>query len=135
LTPGQVNTGKISSLQEAKSGSKSRGEMLGEYASNKLSPSASYGWNYLTAKTEKVKGEDVKVNRYTGEPIAGTFLPSLAPMFWAGFMELQEQDPSAFTELLGAAAVMGINTDIIKKPKKKKNKKKSPLGDRSITER
>lgn len=119
------HTGKLTSLQDAKRGSKTRGEMLGEYASNKLSPGASFIWNWLTARTEKIGGEEVKVNRYTGEPIKGSFFPSLVPMYWAGLKELQEQDPSAFTELLGAGAIMGVNMDVIKKPKKKKKKKSS----------
>ncbi len=119
------HTGKLTSLQKAKRGSKSRGEMLGEYLGNKLSPGASFIWSYLTAKTEKIKGEEVKVNRYSGEPISGSFLPSLLPMYWAGLAELQEQDPSAFTELLGVGAIMGVNTDVVKKPKKKKKKSTS----------
>jgi hypothetical protein len=118
-------TGKLTSLQDADRGSKNRGEILGEYVGNKLSPGASFVWNWATAKTENIDGEEVKVNRYNGEPIKGSFFPSLIPMYWAGFYELQQQDPSAFTQLVGAVAIGGINTDVRKPPKSKKKKKKS----------
>jgi hypothetical protein len=115
-------SGKMTSLQDADRGSKSRGEIFGEYFGNKLSPAGSFAWSYLTAKTEVINGQEVKVNKYTGEPIKGSFFPSLLPMYWAGFYELQQQDPSAFAELLGAVSVMGLQTNIIKKPKRKKKK-------------
>lgn len=117
-----IHSKKITPLDKAERGSKNRGELFGEYFGNKLSPAGSFAWSYMTAKTKEIDGKKVKVNRYTGEPIKGTFFPSLIPMFWAGFYELQQQDPSAFTELMGAAAIMGINTNIIKKPKQKHTK-------------
>jgi hypothetical protein len=120
-----IHTKKISSLEKADRGSKNRGEIFGEYVGNKLSPAGSFAWSYLTAKNKNINGKEVKVNRYTGEPIKGSFFPSLAPMYWAGFYELQKQDPSAFTELMGAASIMGINTNIIKKPKPKSHKSSS----------
>jgi hypothetical protein len=121
-----TRTGELTRLENQKGyGARNVGQLGGEYITNKLSPAARFAYDMATAEFEDFNGERRRVNPFTGELVSPELFNKLVPMYWEGMIELQKEDPSAMTELLGAAAIMGINTSVRKPSKSKKTKSSS----------
>jgi len=94
-------------------------KLMGQQAVNKLNPTASVLYNYLSAKR---KTDGTLVDEYYNPlTLKGEFQDKFNPIFWSTVDELLKEDPTALDGLLTFYAFLGGGVNVYDKPKSKSN--------------
>jgi len=103
------------------------GELLLNYARNKLAPSASLVANYMLSSQKEEDGEMILVDSW-GNPLTGkdaSFYQNVIPIYAETLIELYKEQPVVMATFLTSAAFFGIGTNTYNREEKKKKKGKN----------
>lgn len=106
--------GKVENLADKRFGQQNRLDLVGSFARNKLAPSASRLFNYLSTK-EKLNPETGKMVRMT--PFGKDYddenaIANIKPMYWDAIKEISAEDPGALVQFLTVVSAFGWNTGV-----------------------
>jgi hypothetical protein len=120
-----VNTGEISK-GGTKFGSRTREQLMLDFATNKFNPSMGILWKYLSSHHEEVDGKEIRVDRYGKEYDVLGDVANLKPMYWEAISEIKKEQPGLWGDFFITTAALGINSQVYDKPKEKKNSYQRP---------
>jgi hypothetical protein len=120
-----VNTGEISK-GGTKFGSRTREQLMLDFATNKFNPSMGILWKYLSSHHEEVDGKEIRMDRYGKEYDVLSDVANLKPMYWDAISEIKKEQPGLWGDFFITTAALGINSQVYDKPKEKKNSYQRP---------
>jgi len=118
-----TKTNKI--LQGGKDfGARTRGEIAIDYVSNKFNPTMSIAWGYMNSHKDLVEKDKYgnkidkpyqgRVNKFGNEFAPFSDSENLTPMYWAGWKEIEKEQPGLIGDLAKALGFLGYNTQVYK---------------------
>lgn len=118
-----TKTNKI--LQGGKDfGARTRGEIAIDYVSNKFNPTMSIVWGFMNSHEGLVEKDKYgnklekpyqgRVNKFGNEFAPFSDAENLTPMYWAGWKEIEKEQPGLIGDLAKALGFLGYNTQVYK---------------------
>jgi hypothetical protein len=99
--------------------SETRQDAISKFATNKLSPSAGFGWKMIGTNTEVVNGVSYRVDPYGNVVTEQDLFDLFVPIYYNAVKEVVKEDPNMFDEFLILGGLYGVG---IQPPFKQDNK-------------
>jgi hypothetical protein len=96
------------------------GGLIGQYVTNKLSPSTSLLYKMLNSRVKKIDGEMVRVNEF-GQPLPfpESIADNMYPIYYETISELYKDQPETVATFLSGAAFFGLGVQTYEDKKRK----------------